>query len=71
MPHPHSNLRASLPELGDDQPSASSAAAAPQGPLADSAIDGALCRVPLPNGLLNRLNALIACLTAETAEPAG
>jgi hypothetical protein len=34
----------------------------------DTAIDAALCRVTLPDGLLSRLNAVVGTLTDDTAD---
>jgi hypothetical protein len=37
----------------------------------DAAIDAALCQVPLPDGFMHRLDAMIADVTTNAAERAG
>jgi hypothetical protein len=41
------------------------------GPWPDAAIDAALAKVPLPDGLLGRLNALISSLPDVCEHPSG
>lgn len=70
MLHSHSKPTPFFPEA---LPPAAAAHAAVPPPLggnpSDTAIDAALCRVPLPDGLLSRLNAVVGTLADEAPDP--
>jgi len=69
MLHSRSKPAASLPEAVGRAPAAQSAAPPSlHGNLSDSAIDIALCRVPLPDGLLSRLDAAFGTMADDDAD---
>lgn len=69
MLHFHSKPAPFFPEAVGANPGQHAVVPPPLGgPPSDAAIDAALCRVQLPDGLLNRLNAMVGTLTDETGD---
>ena len=71
MLHFHSKPAPFFPEGFGAHPGSHAAVPPPLGGSpSDESIDAALCRVPLPDGLLNRLSSMVSTFADETQKQA-